>query len=200
MTACGEQHRDDLEALMALLHRLDREYGRMQSGLDLKAKDELRAGKNLADVIFDMSQCAETMRAAHRPLITELNGALQRLCELYLNGPEELRACIRDAFSGQRMLLVHLINLSGTACLSIPQGNAAHWLRIGLAALSMEDNRTDYRDTIVALQYLHAAAVKAGIEPETHFREVAALSSDAMRDSLMRFSANLSQARPAGGG
>jgi hypothetical protein len=187
MTSHIDNQDKNLETLLALLRRLDGDYGKIQAEVDALAKDRIAAGKNLAYVIVEMSQRSEELRATHQSLMDELNGALRELCEMYLRAQENLRARIRDAFTGQRMLLVHLINLAGTACLSIPQGNASYWLRMALAAVSIEDNRTDFRDTIVALQYLYSAAAKAGLEPKPYFDEVAAVSSDAMREFLSGF-------------
>ncbi len=186
MTA-NEDSQKNVEALLVLLHQLDVEYGEIRRELNSLAGDAVPAGKDLAGIIVDMSRRSEELRASHQPLVDALNGALRGLCEQYLEAQEDQRTRIRNAFSGQKTLLVHLINLTGTACLSIPRGDGAYWLRIALAAVSIEDNRTDYRDTHMVLQHLYPAAVKADIDPKKYFRQVAALSSDAMRAFLSDF-------------
>jgi hypothetical protein len=68
------------------------------------------------------------------------------------------------------------------------------WLRLGLAAVSIDDNGTDYRDTYVALGDMYVCAVRRGMEPVTYFEEAAEISSGvsnieqtSMRDFLLRF-------------
>jgi hypothetical protein len=68
------------------------------------------------------------------------------------------------------------------------------WLRLGLAAVSIDDNGTDFRDSYVALGDLYVCAVRCGIEPGPYFEEVAQISSGVpnieqtpMRDFLLRF-------------
>jgi len=68
------------------------------------------------------------------------------------------------------------------------------WLRLGLAAVSIDDNGTDFRDTYVALGALYLSAVRCGIEPGPYFEEAAEISSSVsnmeltpMRDFLLRF-------------
>jgi hypothetical protein len=51
------------------------------------------------------------------------------------------------------------------------------WLRKGLAAASIENCSVDYRDVLLALAELYAAAEKVGIDPKPHFAAVAELSS-----------------------
>jgi hypothetical protein len=68
------------------------------------------------------------------------------------------------------------------------------WLRLGLAAVSIDDNGTDFRDTYVALGALYLCAVRCGMDPRPYFEEAAEISSGAsnteptsMRDFLLRF-------------
>ena len=68
------------------------------------------------------------------------------------------------------------------------------WLRLGLAAVSIDDNGTDFRDTYVALGALYLCAVRCGMEPGSYFEEAAEISSGvsnmeqtSMRDFLLRF-------------
>lgn len=51
------------------------------------------------------------------------------------------------------------------------------WLRRGLAAASIEDNLTDYRDTLVALGRIYLAAARAGLDVSDSFQEAGQLSS-----------------------
>ena len=68
------------------------------------------------------------------------------------------------------------------------------WLRLGLAAVSIDDNGTDFRATYVALGALYLCAVRCGMESGSYFEEAAEISSSvsnmeqsSMRDFLLRF-------------
>jgi hypothetical protein len=63
-----------------------------------------------------------------------------------------------------------------------------------VAAVSVDDNGTDFRDTYVALGALYLCAVRCGMEPGSYFEEAAEISSSvsnmeqtSMRDFLLRF-------------
>jgi hypothetical protein len=70
----------------------------------------------------------------------------------------------------------------------------ARWLRLGLTAISIDDNGTDFRDSYVTLGNLYVCAVRCGMEPGPYVEEAATLSSGvpnieqvSMRDFLLRF-------------
>jgi hypothetical protein len=63
-----------------------------------------------------------------------------------------------------------------------------------VAAVSIDDNGTDFRDTYVALGALYLCAVRCGMEPGSYFGDAAEISSSvsnmeqtSMRDFLLRF-------------
>jgi hypothetical protein len=63
-----------------------------------------------------------------------------------------------------------------------------------LAAVSIDDDGTDFRDTYVALGDLYIAAARCGMDPRPYFDEAAEISSGvsnieqtSMRDFLLRF-------------
>jgi hypothetical protein len=68
------------------------------------------------------------------------------------------------------------------------------WLRLGLVAVSIDDNGTDFRDTYAVLGALYLSAVRCGMEPGPYFQEAAEISSGIskveltpMRDFLLGF-------------
>ena len=120
------------------------------------------------------------------------------LCGLYLEVDEAKRAQIaalfaREAEQGTRAYariadwiaarerarddLSNLIFYMRRVASSMGSGDDATWrLRLGLAAAAILQEREDYRDIMVSLAFLHHAARQAGIDPDPHFREVAALA------------------------
>ena len=190
MTA-GQENDDtrgqQLEGLLSRLRDLDARYKETRKGLDALINDSIRSGENIAEVINVTSQLAQELDAANPSLLEGLYGVLGEICELYLRSNDAFRAEIRAAFERAASLLVHLLNLIAKASLEIPRGDAADWLKIGLVAASIEDNRTDFRDTYMALGGLYVAAARAGLEPVPYFRDIAALSSERMRQFLGSF-------------
>jgi len=109
---------------------------------------------------------------------TDLHELLDNLCVLYLSVPDEQRAQIRNLAAQSsptigNQLLGH-IGWSGEQARSSKDGE---WVRRGLAAASIEDNRSDYRDMFRALGGLYLAASSVGIDCSRYFQEAAELSS-----------------------
>lgn len=127
----------------------------------------------------------------------ELHQLIDDLCALYLSASEEQRAQIRNLAaeppSTVRNQLLSHIGWAGEQASSSKDGE---WVRRGLAAASIEDNRLDYRDMFRALGGLYLAASSAGIDCSHYFQEASELSSTqrgpspsvgSMRDFLANF-------------
>jgi hypothetical protein len=80
---------------------------------------------------------------------------------------------------------------------SIESSDHTWRLRLGLAAGAILQEREDDRDITVSLVFLHQAARRAGIDPESSFLEVAGLARDEtgefMRGFLARDEADIEQ-------
>lgn len=129
----------------------------------------------------------------------ELHQMIDELCVLYLGVPAEQREEIRNLVAEppptvNDQLLGH-ISWAGEQALSLKDGE---WVRRGLAAASIENNRLDARDMFTSLGGLYLAAISAGIDCSHYFQEVAELSSaqsvypkirwmGSMRDFLANF-------------
>jgi hypothetical protein len=108
----------------------------------------------------------------------ELHQMIDELCELYVCVSDDQRERIRNLAAEPpstigNQLLSH-IGWAGEQALSSKDGE---WVRRGLAAASIEDNRLDYRDMFRALGGLYLAASSAGIDCSHYFQEAAELSS-----------------------
>lgn len=144
-----------------------------------KVWDE-RLGK---EVIIPVSENAKARE--------ELQRMIDELCALYLTVSDEERDHIRKLVELHRPLHNGLLGHIGWAA----QHKPADWLRRGLAAASIEDNREDPRDTIIALGGLYLAAAQAGMDVSACFQEAAQQSSSVagpgfkvpMRDFLAGF-------------
>ncbi|HYZ03784.1 MAG TPA: hypothetical protein VE691_01710 [Rubrobacter sp.] len=131
---------------------------------------------------------------AHQPEGTELASDLNLACELYLRGDEALRREIRGSFEGWTAVRGPMLAQAWSFANRLADTCDDRWLRLGLAAVSIDDNGTDYRDTYVALGDMYVCAVRRGMEPVTYFEEAAEISfgvsnieQTSMRDFLLRF-------------
>lgn len=127
----------------------------------------------------------------------ELHQMLDDLCVLYLSASEEQRTQIRNlAAELPRTIDRQLLNHIGWASDRVWLSKDGEWVRRGLAAASIEDNRSDFRDTFVGLGGLYVAGSSAGVDCSPYFQEAAELSStqcgpymslSSMRDFLSNF-------------
>ena len=120
-------------------------------------------------------------KAKPYPEGAELDGLLQTLrsvCELYICATEEQRCIMRDLFAWSYLLPQYLFRLTGIRIEHLSPEQAARDARIALAAVSLEDNKTDYRDTFMALGSIYLGMVERGMDPEPFFQEAASWSSD----------------------
>lgn len=111
------------------------------------------------------------------PMMQRASDGLDQMCAAYLEAPPADRETIRQAFAENRTLLNALIGHIYRAASRIQDVEDSQWLLVGLAAASIEDQRTDFRDVLVALGELYMAAARAGIDNRSHFKTVAALST-----------------------
>jgi hypothetical protein len=115
-----------------------------------------------------------SFRAIHVPL--------DELFELYLRADEDQRLLIRGFFEDKNRLLKYLHSyVGGRAAPQLRSTGDVEWLRLGLAAASIADQRVDWRDLLICLGALWMAAEEAGIAPARYFSAVARISSDEPR-------------------
>jgi len=131
---------------------------------------------------------------AHQPGGKELASDLSLACRLYLRGDQALRSEIRESFEGWTAVRGRMLAQVWSFAGKLADTRDGRWLRLGLAAVSIDDNGTDFRDSYVALGDLYVCAVRCGIDPDPYFEEVAQISSGVanieqtpMRDFLLGF-------------
>jgi hypothetical protein len=133
-------------------------------------------GYTLDDHEREVKQIAQSQIAQYDPY-QDIHVLLDQWCPIYLGASPQQRAEIRSAVSNKEGIWSGLINYVYRAAGRLQSPVDRQWLPLGLAAISIEDCRMDFRDTLMALAELYVAAEKAGIDPEPDFREVAELSS-----------------------
>jgi len=109
----------------------------------------------------------------------EIHLPLDELFDLYLRAGEDQRLLIRSFFEDKHRLRKYLHSyVGGRAAPRLADTGDVKWLRLGLAAASIVDQRVDYRDLLICLGALWLAAEEAGIAPARYFSAVAKLSND----------------------
>src|ERR1044072_3807122 len=135
-----------------------------------------KGGYTLNDHKREVKEIARRQIAQYDPY-QDMYVLLDQLCSIYLTASSQQRAEIRAAARDKEGIWSGLINYIYRAAERVQSSADKEWLRLGLAAASIEDCSIDFRDTLMALAELYVAAEKASIDPEPDFREVAELSS-----------------------
>ena len=135
-----------------------------------------RDGYTPGDFERDVRQIKEKQLAKYNPY-QEIYELLDRLCPAYLDATPEQRAEIRAAASDKDGVLSGLLGYVYRAAERIRSESGREWLRRGLAAVSIENCRKDYRDVLLALAELYVAAEEMGINPRSDFKAVSRISS-----------------------
>jgi len=109
-------------------------------------------------------------------LVPDIDRFFDRLCGMYLLGDSQRRGEIRASMEHHRRLMGNLHNYAARAARRLRQGGDADLLLKGLAAVSIDDDRSCQSYASV-LAGLYVAALHAGIDPSPSFRAVADISS-----------------------
>ena len=135
-----------------------------------------------------------------------LDARFDALCSLYLEADEGQRAQVPALLAPEESPRAHarltdwiasrergrndlsnLILYMRRVASSIASEADTSYLRLGLAAAAILQEREDYRDILVSLAFLHHGARRAGIDPEPFFREVARLARPETGRFIMGF-------------
>jgi hypothetical protein len=109
----------------------------------------------------------------------EIHALLVPLCAFYIVAEKDHREAIRKAVRGKGGVINCLCGAIQRGKERLHSSEDQEWLRFGLAAASIEDGGSDFRDILKALAELWVAAEKVGIDPKPHFQEIAKISNDA---------------------
>jgi hypothetical protein len=118
-----------------------------------------------------------SLRAKFDPR-TELHPLLERLCTAYLEGDDDERTAIREFAAQRKALGERLWHYANAIAQRIQRADDGPRLAQALAALSIENCQSDYRDALMSLADLFVAAETAGFDPQPVFEAVAGKSTD----------------------
>ena len=135
-----------------------------------------RNGYTVKDLEREMKLLRDE-QLAKNDIYKEINAFYDQLMPQYLVAVDAEREEIRSLFRKKRGLQTALLGFAYRAADGINSPSDIPLLRLGLAAMSIEDFSVDYRDSLLALAELCVRAERAGIDPRPVFDEIAEMSS-----------------------
>jgi hypothetical protein len=102
---------------------------------------------------------------------------LDDVCGLYLKAGAEERAAVRALFDDKPHILKRLHSYIARTSRLLEETGHKKWLRYGLAAASVCDQRVDWRDLLICLGDLYMTARRVGFRPGYQFRAVSRISN-----------------------
>ena len=143
------------------------------------AHEEQKAGRSVAlkDFLTEELGFWSRARGAAAPLFDEAHRVVDDVCVAYLAAGTAERQKIREAAASSKRSLHLLLDHIARSAKRIQGPLDVQWLRVGLAAASINDLGTDFRDVYLALGDLYVAAARAGIDAAPQFAAVAEISS-----------------------
>lgn len=133
-------------------------------------------GYTLADYKRDIKNITEKQREKYDPVL-EMDAFFNKLCAAYLSMSQQMRLQIRNIIAGKSGLQSGLVGYASRQAEQIKSKNDSQILRLGLAAISIENCANDFRDVLIALAELYVSAEKVGIDPLPYFNDISTLSS-----------------------
>jgi len=117
------------------------------------------------------------LKSEHDPHV-ELNRLIEEVCLIYLGADASQRGEIRTYVAQRRelgSLAWAFANRVAVTRIHSPQDAAQ--VKLGLAAIAIENCGSDYRDTLMSLADLYVRAEEVGLDPKPIFGAVAELST-----------------------
>jgi hypothetical protein len=115
------------------------------------------------------------IRKVRSPSHEQVFSVLDELCDYYLTAKPGERRTIRELFDHDAVWC--LLDYAMSTGDHIASCDDTRWVQRGLAALSIADNRPDFRDVFVRLGELYIVSARAGIDPRPFLQEVGCISS-----------------------
>ena len=169
----------DLGAIQSKIDELEARRRQWSAPIDAVIQANLsrvnRDGYTVQDFKKEIHQIREQQNA-RAAVYEDIDEFLDSLCSDYLH-------CTTDEAHDVRMLFVHRRGLQNSllgyvyrAARHIHSPGDVHWLRLGIAAVSMENFAVDYRDSLLALAEIYVAAERAGIDPQPVLNDISGRS------------------------
>jgi hypothetical protein len=122
---------------------------------------------------------------ANSPETKDLDWRIEALCSLYAQASPEQRQFVRKRITLN--FASSLLHFAWRKAVQALRTRSAEAITNGLVALSIENERLDYRDSICCLGLLYHAAQRIGTNPDMYFDEAAVLSTETMAEEIRGF-------------
>jgi hypothetical protein len=148
----------------------------------------------LSNLMARLPQAASSAAALGLGPRDEVFAVLDQLCDLYARSDPPRCALIRGTVH-EREAHFLLDDYLGYASRILKQGGRPEWLERAVAAASIDDQRRDYRDWLMALGDIYLSARAAHLDPSAVLKRIAERSNSerhaaaptATRDALATF-------------
>jgi hypothetical protein len=194
LRALAESQQNNVEQRNLLILRSEKEDVQVSTEADIQARlvainDHLTKWREdvyrETQIAWNRQDDPESMRRARSAGITnagpdptgELYTLLDELGSAYLDSTADERVSLRNMLADTPTVLFEMYDYIRRTSKLLEDTENPNWLRLGLAAASLEDGRVDYRDLLEVLSDLYVAAVRASIDPRPYFQSVSRISS-----------------------
>ncbi len=143
-------------------------------------------GGRLSTLMGRLPQAAGAAASVGAGPRDEVFAIFDELCDLYARSDAGHCAIIRGMVHEREARLLLEAYLAHASQV-LKKGGRTEWLERGIAAASIEDQRTDYRDWLVSLGGLYLNAHAAHLDPSPVLKRIAERSSPDTRDTLNKF-------------
>ena len=130
----------------------------------------------LSNLMARLPQAASAAAALGLGPRDEVFAVFDAICDLYARSDPPRCAIIRGIVH-EREAHILLDEYLGYASRILKQGGRPEWLERGIAAASIDDQRRDYRDWLMALGDLYLSARSAHLDPTPVLKRIAELSN-----------------------
>jgi hypothetical protein len=157
------------------------EYDYLPTGDDWTARYE----DSKAQIEFLQSCTREGNKLANSPEATRLDRIVEAVCGLYRRATPAQRAMARPALPSNAGLVLH--HFAWRMAVRALRRHSQEDVALGLTAVSIEDAKFDFRDTITSLAILHHAAERIQVDTAQLFHQAAAVSTQRTSEMIVKF-------------
>src|SRR5207248_2087110 len=117
----------------------------------------------------------------------EVYEAITDSCKVYLNASSGQRQRIRELFRRSNRLPHYIWAATGELITNFKHSGDPEWIDLALAAIAIEDQHLDTKDTFVTLGLLYVEVFRRGLAPNDYLEHAAKMASPEMRAFLEGF-------------
>ncbi len=168
---------DELTETLADLQARYDEWSRpINEHMQANMKRVNQDGYTWDDLIRENEEVKERQLTAFDP-DPPLHIVLDDLCPAYLDAADDWRMHVRAIVAAQSGLPDRVRAYAQNVANRVNSAEDGESLRVALAAMSIEDAATNYRDTLSALADIYLRAERAGVDAHRNFVDASRLSS-----------------------